>query len=100
MFISLLILISGGRAGNRCGRHESGGSLVRGVVGLTLQEHQKEGRWRDFPGGPAVKNLPCSARETASIPGRGTKTPHAAESRAATTSSAPPPVSMHRNERS
>ena len=42
MFISLLILISGARARNRCGRHESGGSLVRGVAGLTLQEYQQE----------------------------------------------------------
>ena len=56
-----------------------GGSLVRGVAGLTLQEHQKEGRRRDFPGDPVVKNLPCNARDTVSIPGWGTKIPHAAE---------------------
>ena len=32
-----------------------------------------------FPGGPVVKNLPCNAGEIGSIPGRGNKTPHAAE---------------------
>ena len=33
----------------------------------------------DFPGGPVVKNLPCNAGDMSSIPGRGNKTPHAAE---------------------
>ena len=33
---------------------------------------------RDFPGGPVVKNLPSNAGDTGSIPGRGTKIPHAA----------------------
>ena len=28
---------------------------------------------RDFPGGPAVKNLPCNAEDLSSIPGQGTK---------------------------
>ena len=32
---------------------------------------------RDFPGGPMVKNLPSSARDAGSIPGQGTKIPHA-----------------------
>ena len=32
----------------------------------------------DFPGGPVVKNLPCNAGDLSLIPGRGTKTPHAA----------------------
>ena len=32
---------------------------------------------RDFPGGPVVKNLPCSAGNVGSIPGQGTKIPHA-----------------------
>ena len=32
---------------------------------------------RDFPGGPAVKNLPCSAEDTCSIPGQKTKLPRA-----------------------
>ena len=34
---------------------------------------------KDFPGGPVVKNLPCNAGDMSSIPGRGNKTPHAAE---------------------
>ena len=35
--------------------------------------------WWDFPGGSAIKNLPCNARDAGSIPGWGTKVPHAAE---------------------
>ena len=31
----------------------------------------------DFPGGPMVKNLPSNAEDMGSIPGPGTKTPHA-----------------------
>ena len=34
---------------------------------------------RDFPGSPVVKNLPCFAEDAGSIPGRGTKIPHAAQ---------------------
>ena len=34
---------------------------------------------RDFPGGPAVKNLLCNAGYTGLVPSRGTKTPHARE---------------------
>ena len=30
-----------------------------------------------LPGGPVVKNLPCNAEDTDSIPGQGTKIPHA-----------------------
>ena len=33
----------------------------------------------DFPGGPVVKNLPCKAGDTGSIPGWGSKIPHAEE---------------------
>ena len=32
---------------------------------------------RNFPDGPVVKNLPCNAGDVSSIPGQGTKTPHA-----------------------
>ena len=32
----------------------------------------------DFPGGPVVKNPPYAAGDTVSIPGQGTKIPHAA----------------------
>ena len=32
----------------------------------------------DFPGGPVVKKPPSNAGDAGSIPGRGTKIPHAA----------------------
>ena len=32
--------------------------------------------FKDFPGGPVVKNLPCKAGEVGSIPDRETKIPH------------------------
>ena len=32
---------------------------------------------RDFPGGPVVKNPPSNAGDVGSIPGQGTKIPHA-----------------------
>ena len=34
--------------------------------------------YRDVPGGPAVKNLPCNEGDMGSIPGQGTKIPPAA----------------------
>ena len=34
---------------------------------------------RGFPGGPVVKNLPCTAGDLGLIPGWGTKIPHATE---------------------
>ena len=34
-------------------------------------------KWRDFPGGPVVKNLPSNTGDVGSIPGWGTKIPHA-----------------------
>ena len=37
----------------------------------------KENVYRDFPGGQVVKNLPSNAEDTGSIPGWGTKIPHA-----------------------
>ena len=37
----------------------------------------QKGKRRDFPGGPVVKNLPSNAGYVGSIPGLGTKTPHA-----------------------
>ena len=33
---------------------------------------------RDFPGGPVVKNPPSNEGDVGSIPGQGTKIPHAA----------------------
>ena len=38
-----------------------------------------ESSFQDFSGGPVVKTLPSNAGGTASIPGRGTKIPHAAQ---------------------
>ena len=37
----------------------------------------KKSTW-DFPGGPLLKNLPYDAGDVGSIPGQGTKIPHAA----------------------
>ena len=34
--------------------------------------------WRDFPGGPVVKNPPSNAGDAGATPGQGTKIPHAA----------------------
>ena len=34
--------------------------------------------FRDFPGGPVVKNLPSNAGDSGWILGQGTKIPHAA----------------------
>ena len=34
---------------------------------------------RHFPGGPVVTTVPSNARDSGSIPGRRTKTPHAVE---------------------
>ena len=36
-------------------------------------------RRRDFTAGPVLKNLPCNAGDTGSIPGPGTKIPYATE---------------------
>ena len=33
-------------------------------------------KWRDFPGGPVVKNRPSNTGDVDSIPGSGTKIPH------------------------
>ena len=33
----------------------------------------------NLPGGPVIKNLPCNAGDAGSIPGWGTKIPHAVE---------------------
>ena len=32
---------------------------------------------QDFPRGPGVKNMPCNAGDSSSIPGGGIKIPHA-----------------------
>ena len=38
----------------------------------------RNSRIGDFPGGPVTKNLPYNAGDAGSIPGQGTKIPHAA----------------------
>ena len=37
----------------------------------------QKGKRRDFASGPVVKNLPSNAGDVGSIPGLGTKIPHA-----------------------
>ena len=44
----------------------------------TSIKSQLKKRQGDFPGGPVVKKPPCNAGGEDSIPGRGTKIPHAA----------------------
>ena len=39
---------------------------------------QDQGSFRDFPGGPVVKNPTFNAGDSGSIPGQGTKISHAA----------------------
>ena len=41
--------------------------------------HTQKHTERDFPGGPVLKNPPCNAGDTGSIPGQGTKIPHVVE---------------------
>ena len=43
------------------------------MVKFTLK---KSKHW-NFPGGPVVKNQPSNAGDEGSVPGRGTKIPHA-----------------------
>ena len=38
---------------------------------------QKKTKSRDFPGGPVVKNLPCNTEDMGTVPGWGTRNPHA-----------------------
>ena len=52
---------------------------------------------QDFPGGPVVKNLPCSAGDTGLIPGWGTKSPHATEQLSSHTASTELVCSVHHN---
>ena len=45
----------------------------------TLAQWLKDHHFRDYPGGPVVKNPPSSAGDMGSIPGQGTKIPHVEE---------------------
>ena len=47
----------------------------------------------DFPGGPVVKNPPSSAGDLGSIPGQGTKIPHAMGQRGLHTATTEPTYS-------
>ena len=42
------------------------------------RKKNKELDFQDFPGGPVVKHPPSNAGDQGSIPGQGTKIPHAA----------------------
>ena len=44
---------------------------------LEARVQQRTKQSQDFPGGPMVKNLPCNAEDVGSIPGWGTRIPHA-----------------------
>ena len=50
----------------------------QGIYILVKEKYTYETDTRDFPAGPAVKNLPYNAGDVRSIPGQGTKIPHAA----------------------
>ena len=50
--------------------------IIQGVHQLGSLKKKKASAC-DVPDGPLVKNLPCSAEEAGSIPGQGTKIPHA-----------------------
>ena len=54
-------------------------TLVKRQLSTTNIKSKKELLGKDFPGGPVVKSLPSNARDAGSIPGWGTKVPHAAE---------------------
>ena len=50
-------------------------AMIMSAIALFFKHRLLENRYRDFPGGPMVKNPPCKA----SSPVRGTKIPHAME---------------------
>ena len=52
-------------------------NMVKGGAGVSSNEEILPAQ--DVPGGPVVRNLPCNAERVDSIPGQGTKTPHAME---------------------
>ena len=46
---------------------------------LSLRSSWSQMQAWGFPGGAAVRNLPCNAGDMGSIPGQGTRIPHALE---------------------
>ena len=51
-------------------------SAVEGKAGVWYSQ-VKQSLFRNFPGGPLVKNLRCNAEDMGSVPGWGTKIPYA-----------------------
>ena len=54
-------------------------SLLCGPAASASLGSSLEMQMWDFPGGPVVKNTLCNAGDVGSIPGWGTKNPHAVE---------------------
>ena len=53
--------------------------IILQAIIINPRRHIPKYLTRDFPGDPAVKNLPGCAGDTGSIPGQGTKIPRAEE---------------------
>ena len=68
-------------------------TMIKKIITSVGENVEKlEPSYRDFPFGPVVKNLPSNAEDTGSIPGRGTKIPHATgQLSPRATSTEPPP---------
>ena len=52
-------------------------SILTVILVTRIYTGDKEA-WKDFPGGPVVKNPPYNAGNVGLTPGQGTKIPHAA----------------------
>ena len=65
------------------------------VLLLNLSISNQNPHYWDFPGGPGVKSLDCHAGDAGSIPGQGTKIPHAKEQ---LSPRAPTTESVHRTK--
>ena len=53
------------------------GHRVKVSPRVSILKLKKKRHLEDFPVDPVVKNLPSNARDIGSIPGQGTKIPHA-----------------------
>ena len=51
-------------------------SITNTTLQINYTSNKKVNFW-DFPGGPVAKNPPYNAGDASSIPGQGTKIPHA-----------------------